>query len=409
MSTATDHPINLISHPNKIEFGQSVEGTAQIVVTCDLFGFHPLYFDEHRGGYGSLPAAHLWRLALSDCSNINEALNITVPKIGELQRYRESGFDSLGYAALAFDRPELSEYLDNPGIMVLLLANSRAATSVLCERPNRVDLVRRLTGNALIKQPHINWLKKVRPGQANPVALAREIRHSILQIPATNFQSDSYEKQFYKLFAHQPRWTPEGLAFARMLVGRRDVDPTDLVWLLEARNGVDHAQRAAAASALEQFMKHPLAPNLMIERANELIRNQDRLSPALCKRINGAATRDSMESLFRHYAPLLLVDDDIPAPIIRGDHAVKALDTLAKIRRHARVAKNCLWTLEMIASVLSRHIDLYSVAGENHYTFSINRQTLDIHVLETAKSPAIKPADLGLIAQWFEEGTRLPR
>ncbi len=408
MTLAADSPIDLTSLPPNIEFGQSIEGKAQIIVTCDMLGLHPHYFNEERAAYDPLPAGRLWRLALPDCNNLDDALNITLPGIGQLRRYRESGLDNLGYQARVFDQPALAEYLDNPGILILLLENSADISSALSGRPNRVDLVRRLTGNALIKQAHINWLKKVRPGNTRPADLAPVIRHSILRIPAYDFNSGSSEKAFFKLFAHQPRWTPQGLAFARMLVRRPDIDPTDLAWLLRARNG-DCAQQATVIAALRYFELNNPIQGLVSRRITELIENRDLLTPDIARQLTRITMRSNEVEQLVDLACLFLVDDDIPVPIISGNDKVKALDSLAKIRRHAKLVRNCLWTPDMLAYALSRSIDLYSVAGENLYTISVCRRTLDIQSLQPQKSVQIKPADLALISRWFEEGTRLPR
>ena len=52
---------------------------------------------------------------------------------------------------------------------------------------------------------------------------------------------------------------------------------------------------------------------------------------------------------------------------------------------------------------IHKRLDLYAVKGENLYTFSLDRKTLDISMLEAQRGTMIKPADLALISQWFSQ------
>ena len=65
--------------------------------------------------------------------------------------------------------------------------------------------------------------------------------------------------------------------------------------------------------------------------------------------------------------------------------------------------------MDIINSVLLRQIDVYAVEGENSYTISVDRQTLEIRSIQTFKGKMIKPSDLSLIGAWFERATVLPR
>ncbi|MCA9861289.1 MAG: hypothetical protein KC438_16300, partial [Thermomicrobiales bacterium] len=96
-------------------------------------------------------------------------------------------------------------------------------------------------------------------------------------------------------------------------------------------------------------------------------------------------------------------------PVVPGNARVTHLDTFEKIRIQARVAENCLWSLPILNQVLAREFDLYAVRGEYFYTISVDRETLDIRMIEASEGRLIKPQDLHVIADWFEECTTLPR
>lgn len=403
-----------------LQFGDSVDGKAEVIATYDMLGFQLYYYDSSQGEYVIQPKDFLWKLPISSCNNVNEIGRIPFPHAYDIKHYHRDGFDCLGYLGLACENPELFEYLDNPGLLVLLAAYPDKAKRILSKRASRVEIVQELTGSDHIRNFHINWLKKVRPGTVSPSIIAEKLQQSILKIHAIDVKVrvDSYAARLFKLFAHQKQWESRGLDFARMLVRRDDAVLDDSDWLLRSYNGDKYKYFYESRRALKRIgmgarsdlgISEEDAPPLVRLRALNLVRDDDLLTLGFSKKLRRIVSRGSGESGLVDCYVLLLSDDDIPSPVVPGNQFVTHLDTFEKIRAQAINAKNCLWSLAILNKVLARQFDLYAVKAENLYTISVDRKTLDIRMIEASSGNMIKPRDLRVIADWFEECTRLPR
>lgn len=396
---------------SSLEFGVLLDGQAEILVTNDMFGFHLFYFDDVDKTYTEKPKDLLWRIPISMCRNLENSLNFPLPNNGHLRQYWESGLDSLGYVSAVNDNPEFSDYVDNPGILILLIADISKAKGILAENPDRIELVRNLAGNKHICKFHIKWLKKIHVGTESPRQLAANIKASLLRIKKTYIEPQQHRHltQLFKLFAHQTEWTPLGLDLARILMHRPKDSLADVSRLLSEFNGNISEDKHRLVSALNELKISKATPKIVAERATFLLSSTDFLTIELAQKLLRTVRKAKGDIGFLNVCLHFINDGDIPTPILKGNQQITPLDTMDKIRGHSRKVKNCVWSLDIIKRILSREIDMYSVKGENIYTISITRRTLDIGMIEAAKPTQIKPRDLVLISDWFENATRLPR
>jgi hypothetical protein len=410
MEAAVANPPEPPTHA--LRFGEDFEGESPTIVTYDIFGFQSYYYEQAQGKYIADDEDFLWHIKLSDCTNIDEFNNIALPGRCGVQHYLEAGLDNLGYIATVAAHPELAEYADNPGLLALLIAHLAKAKPLLARSPNRRDLVAALSGSDRICNFHISWLKKVRPGEEHPAAVAARLEASILRVPACNLaRSDSsYAARRYKLFAHQRQWTARGLDLARALLQREDIAIDDISYLMHSFNGAKPSVINQVRAALMEFGDNEYYLSRLARlRARQLARHDQLLTLRFAKNFRRGLSQPGSERNSMDLCALFLSDEDIPLPRLKSNPHVMALDTLDKLRSHARKAENCVWSPHIISRILLRQIDLYAVKGENHYTISLDRRTFEIAMIEPFKGMKIKPGDLGLIAQWFEEATELPR
>ncbi len=403
----------LRSAPLSLLFRGVRKGTPQsVLVTLDLFGFHSFQFDRARGKYTPEHEDSLWHIRLRDCRTRERFDNIPLPGGFGARDYEALGLDSLGYLAAVASRPELAEYVDNPGILVLLIARPDRARALLANRMDRVSLVRALTGSDLIRSFHINWLKKVRPGADQPRVVADSLEASLLRVPACDRMSgeNRHPLRLFKLFAHQQQWTVKGMNFARALMQREDLEIDDFSYLMDTFNGNEPEVISSVRTLLLDVGNAKDYMSMIARsRARYIARHEQMLSLQLASRLRNCLSetgeeRDSVDTYAR-----FLTDDDIPAPVVGGNDQVRALDTLKKLRGHATRAKNCVWSIGIISGIMMRHIDLYAIDGKHQYTMSVDRRSLEIQTLEPFKYGRTHPADLRLIADWFEAATALPR
>ena len=399
-----------------LRFGECIDGQSPIIVTYDMFGFQPFYYEQAQGKYRADHDDVLWHTSLSDCSNSEAFNNIAFPKNCSAQQLRESGLNNLGYIATVAAHPELAEYADNPGLLVLLIAHLPRAKPLLARCADRITLVSALSGSDLIRNFHINWLKKVRPGMERPAIAAAKIEASLLRVAACDLavNENHCEAKRYKLFAHQRHWTMRGLDFARALLQREDIEIDDLSYLMQSFNGNEPTVLAEVRAALLSFGDHHCyLARLARLRARHLARHDQMLSLRFAQTFRHCVRKKSQEPVspgdFVDLCALFLSDNDVPPPLVKGNRHVRPLDTLKKLRSHAKRARNCVWSMDIINSVLLRQIDVYAVEGENSYTISVDRQTLEISSIQPFQGEMIKPSDLSLIGAWFEEATVLPR
>jgi len=393
-------------------FGECTEGKSSIIVIYDMFGFHPYYYEKSQGRYVADRKDFIWYNRLSDCSNSEELDKLVLPGNFSARHYFESGFDNLGYIATIVAHPELAEYADNPGLLILLIAHLAKAKPLVSENPDRIDLVRAVTGSDMIRNFHINWLKKVRPGPEKPAVVSAKIEDSLLRVPPCDLSvsGSTYEAKRFKLFAHQKQWTVRGLDFARALLHREDLEIDDLSYVMHSFNGNEPRIMAKARAALMDFgdLEYYMF-GLARLRARQIAKHDQMLTLRFARKFRRFVFQPSPESALVDLCALFLSDDDISTPTIPGNGHVRSLDTLEKLRSHAIKAENCVWNFDIMSKILLRKIDVYAVEGENRYTISVDRHTFEIRMIEPFKGMMIKPADLGLIAEWFEEATALPR
>jgi hypothetical protein len=396
--------------PGALQFGKAADDSPEILVLYGIFGLQLFYYDELGKAYREKPPEALWEVPLSLCARTEHPHSIPWPGGWGVEDYTRSGFNSLGYIAAVLANPQLAQYLDNPGLLVLLIANPQAFTDVAGTNLKRVELLQAITGHHFLGRRHLKWLRRVRPGGRNASAVATNITRSLLRLPSAR-AGESYTRRtraFLKLFSHQRQWTPEGLELARILLASQVDDPGELSWLLSARNGDVAPGIARCHKALGLLLQSQHLPNQLNERLNFYRRNPDSVTPAFVARLEKAVL-DQVTPQYMAIAQLFLSDEDIPRPVVSGNEHVRHLGTLASIRQHALEAGNCLWTLDIIAQVIAGRIDLYVLRGERLCTFAVNRQTLDIRTLESAGGAGLAPPDLRTIGEWFEQSTRLPR
>ena len=392
-----------------LQFGNSIDGNAEFVVTIDMLGLHPFFYDKQRGEYNFKRRSFLWEIPISECKNPQDLALVPLPGNNSPEKFIANGLDSLGYIACVYENPELAEYVDNPGILVLIAADPDKAKAILAGRPKRIELVREMSGSGNLHKYHINWLKKVRAPREAPSVVSEKIKASLLRAGADDPQTTSpciYPNQLFKLFAHQKRWTPRGLDFARELLDQPVANVDDIAYLLNFLNGEEPDMLSDTRQALLAFADdYPQKPQRVRKRALQMARSGKGLTMSFATRFRRAVFRNepNKPSTIMDCCALFLDDSDIPAPILRGNSHVEPLDTLDKIRAQARLAKNCLWSPDILSSVIHKRLDLYAVKGENLYTFSLDRKTLDISMLEAQRGTMIKPVDLALISQWFSQ------
>jgi hypothetical protein len=183
---------------------------------------------------------------------------------------------------------------------------------------------------------------------------------------------------------------------------------------MQSFNGNEPTVLAEVRAALLSFGDHHCyLARLARLRARHLARHDQMLSLQFAQTFRHYVCKKSPEPVspgdFVDLCALFLSDNDVPPPLVKGNRHVRPLDTLKKLRSHAKRARNCVWSMDIINSVLLRQIDVYAVEGENSYTISVDRQTLEISSIQPFQGEMIKPSDLSLIGAWFEEATVLPR
>jgi hypothetical protein len=394
-------------------FGGLIDGRAEYLVTCDMLGLQALFYDRQQREYVLAPRRFLWTLKLSACRNPSAGEHLPLPPGCSPDTLAGSGLDSLGYLAAILETRELAEYADNPGLLALLIAERDRIDSLLARRPDRIELLRRISNNPGISGFHLKWLRKVQVSAAEPALVAEKLRRSLLRMQAADARSpgNTHRARLFKLFAHQESWTLRGLDFAAELLGSPQACSDDGRCRLECLNGNEPAMISGTRAALLAFAKFARhdgrVPALAASRARRLAKQNAVIAPGFARRFRRYAARITFESSssVMDCAAVLLTDRDIPSPVLPGHGRVKSLDTLGKIRTQAKLAGNCLWTAGIIDQVVGRKIDLYAVEGDNRYTFSVNRETREIRTLEAAKGTLIKPSDLGLIADWFNHAS----
>lgn len=398
-------------------FGELVDGNAEYLITCDMLGLQPLFYDRQQRTYVLAPRRSLWRLKLSACRNPSAGDHLPLPPNCAPGALADGGLDNLGYLAAIVEKPELAEYTDNPGLLALLIAGGRRTESILGDRPDRVELLRRLSNNPGISGFHLKWLRKVQVSGSDPAVVAEKLRRSLLQVCEVDVQAPGCDQrlQLFKLFAHQKRWTLQGLDFAADLLNSPAPCSDEGRCALDCLNGAEPASIANTREALLMFAdfarQHRRLPALAVSRARRMARKGEVITPRFARRFRRYIDRadvDSSASLM-DCAAVFLTDRDIPSPVLPAHGCVQSLDTLRKIRTQAKLAGNCLWSAPIMEQVIDRKIDLYAVEGENRYTFSVDRKTLEIRTLEAMRRTQIKPPDLGLIADWFNYVTRPTR
>ena len=398
--------------PHTLHFGDYIDGQPRTIVILDLLGFHTFIYDDDQQRYLATPEESLWRLKLCECTNADVLDSLTLPGNRRPEQYKESGLDNLAYIALLFAHPELAEYADNPGLLVLLISYYERIGSLLAQSPDRIELIKALSPYEQVGSFHLKWLKKIRPGSVEPAYLADKIRNSLLRVPVSDRSApkNSYAARRYKLFTHQKQWLTRGLEFARALIQRDDINLNDIGYLLDRFNGDEPRIITKAKQAMLQFRGYETyLNNLVRRRACYTARHEQILTLRFAQRFRRSVLRSDPRGDLVDLCALFLTDEDIPAPLLLGNNHVEPLNTLSKLRAHARNARNCVWSQNILSDILSRRVDVYVVNGKNNYTLSLDRHTLDIRMLEPFRGNAIISSDLRLIVEWFEEATVLPR
>ena len=391
---------------HSLHFGECVDGRPEYVVTYDMFGLHPYAYDDVRDVYIPRLPEKLWQIPAIGCSNPEVLALLPLPDTIDLDRY------SLGYVSMLLVHPELAEYADNPGVLALLIAHLDHALELVSQNLPRAALVKALVGIEPVQKFHIGWLKKIRPGTEQPAVIAATLTASLLRVPAHDLRKDgsTYVAKRYKLFAHQQQWTLRGLEFAKTLLRRDDLALDDFGYLMDGFNGNEPKILPKARAALLEFGSTDYAVTCRARlRARLIARHQDYLTLRFAQKFGRVVFQTDSESDFVDFCAMFLTDDDIPSPAVRGNRRVQALDTLAKLRSHAKRAKNCVWSLEILSRIIMREMDVYVVQGVQSYTVSLDRRSFEIRQLEPFSAATIHPADLELIADWFKESTVMPR
>lgn len=397
-----------------IKIGDLIDGNPEYIVVYDMLGLHPFHYNKDTCGYEFVSREFLWRIPLAACQQTEEMALLPLPCGCDFQHFSSNGLDNLGYVSTLVEHPELIEYSDNPGLLILLIANLPQAKSILSMQPSRVEIARKLARNNRIQKYHIKWLKKVRPEQEKPAVLAQKIIDTLLKIcsPRKKNHANTDNLKLLKLIAHQTRWTSRGLEFVKSLVNHADVKVADMASLLSTFNGEEPELFSGIRRILWELQKEigvhdPMHPSKL--RMRYFAKQSDLSRLCASKGFLTTISKAHDETQRLECCLLFLNDEDIPVTLIPGNQYVRPLDTFSKIRRHAQLAGNCLWSIDILSSILFRSIDLYAVYGDNLYTISVDRCTLNIRVIEAEKGSLIKPSDLGIIADWFKQSTTLPR
>lgn len=106
-----------------MEFDLKPDGKSEVSVICDIFGMHAFFYNDERKMYVEMPDKFMCRVPLSKCRNTDSLATVAWPRGWGVQEYQNAGYWNLGYMAAVWKNPELAEFLDNPGILVLLIAN----------------------------------------------------------------------------------------------------------------------------------------------------------------------------------------------------------------------------------------------------------------------------------------------
>lgn len=393
-----------------LEFSMHVDGPPEIVASCDILGIQLFYYDDRNQCYVEKPSDLLWQIPLSKCTNADDLEWVPWPGGWDISHYIQFGYDSLGYVASVWNNPRLAEFVDNPGLLIILLSNTRIFENLSLKGLNRYDLVRMVTGRQHVTLNQVRWLKRVAPGCHPPEVLYPKILNSLLHSANSVESKAGVERrhEIRKLFSHQTQWRIEGLDFAGKLIGHPKANPKDLAWLLSMYNGYEYPEILAAFRNLKELEQTEGLPGIVRSRIRQTLENGFPYTPQIHRQFNIC-----MDACRVHKSKILATffihDEDISPAVIRENDFVKSLDTLSKIEKHARLVGNCIYSIPIISQVVSREYDLYAMQGEGLYTFSVDRITLDIRLLEPAKGTLIAFSDLAKIVSWYEEGTTIAR
>lgn len=394
-----------------LEFGVEVDGHPDIVASCDILGMQLFYYDKWKKHYVEQPRHFLWKIPLSKFRNIDVLKEIPWPGGWDIDHYVQFGYDSLGYVAAVWNNPKLAEYVDNPGLLIIILSNPGLFESLSLKGVKRTEIVRLMTRRERVSYYQIRWLKRVAPEIYPPYVLFPKIVESLLYTSDdTEFmETDPRQHDIKKLFSHQAQWRLEGLDLACKLVTHPTADPKVLAWMIDSHNGHAYPEVLATYRNLQALSRTPGVPEIVKERIHRLLTNGLPYTPTVCRQINRAWDASQANGDPALLAMFFLSDLDIATPRIAENDVVKSLDTLSKIEKHAKLAGNCINTMAVLAKLVSREYDLYAMQSESLYTFSVYRRTLDIGTIETAKGSRIQFDDLAKIISWFEEGTSIVR
>jgi hypothetical protein len=269
---------------SRLEFGARVDGYSQVIVTVDLFGTQLFYYDSVEKYYYALPQTWLWKYRLSGCTNSDALVQIAVGGL-PIRQYLELGLDNVGYLDTVWQRPHLAEYLDNPGLFILLMVSPDSQLPLVYRQLSRAQLVEKIPGITGVTRAHVKWLAKIRPNNDSPLHIFRYIRKIFAGATVFQWQDSARvaDKHDRKVFHHQSVWTCDGLRLLSMLLTDRRASLSELAWLIRAHNGVEDPNIVVAAKLLKRVAVDTQFPQMLRERARSLAANRELLCPMLAK------------------------------------------------------------------------------------------------------------------------------
>ena len=387
----------------QLHFGRNFGGLPEMIICVGLFSLESYRYHDVSRTYNRLHDTDYWHLSLADCTNREDAAHVILPGGLTLTDYLDRGYRNLGYVQALGEQPELLQYMDNPGLLALLM-HERAGSSIHNFRNlGRREILRELSGNPDISRRHLNRLARVRAGDHRPATLAPLIKDALLRPSHTGTTTESPEtaRELEKLINHQSSWSLHGLRYASAMI-RAGIHPRS-----EHFHQLDKYNNGSGAQETRNWLKLILSlddlPKLFRRRARLYFEQPEALPAEILYRImhmRRKKTPDPEEDLDVRHLFRFITDADIPEPLLEPDGRVEHLDSFEKMRGHARRQRHCLWTSAYVGRVVDGLADFYCYTGENcRATIAISRNHHGIVELQ-ARGAGFTTMDYMRVLEW---------
>ena len=409
----TDEMIGLSDIDSVLYFGEWIEFRPEIKVVLGLFEYECYLYDVRSASYQLVLKDWINKLSLTDCLNVDHIRHLILHGGFTLDEFIKRGYNSLDYLIKISKNPYVIIFLDNPGLLTLILDSPEKNEASRIQEIPRQTILKKLTGFDELSQRHLRRLSKVTPGSQTVSIMAKTLLRTLLwegneKLCSMNFHR---RKVIERILSHQRNWLYNGLKLIEHILSNPDMDSNQYKKVLRAKNtlssggsrDVYHESVLQIIHLLEECsFAGDLTDGFFIKLKCISVNASDDRFKRLQK------LRQILQSPPGHdysFSALISVfeESDISTPILPSSCKIRHLNSSKRLRTHASKQRNCVWSPHMLESILQKEIDIYEMTGSNLVTLSINRKDLTINQIQMGQRSFIYLNELKEILSWYEE------